>query len=57
MSPLKDQTLTDSYVIPDESPLLGLYAGTEISYGKFVKTIRDEHLIYRGTWGDPIRLN
>ena len=57
MSPLKDQTLTDSYVIPDESPLLGLYAGTEISYGKFVKTIRDEHLIYRGTWADPIRLN
>ena len=57
MSPLKDQTLTDSYVIPDESPLLGLYAGTEISSGKFVKTIHDEHLIYRGTWADPIRLN
>jgi hypothetical protein len=56
-STLKDQALTDSYVIPDESPLLGLYAGTEISYGKFVKTIHDEHLIYRGTWADPIRLD
>jgi hypothetical protein len=53
---VKLQTLTDGYVVPGESPLLGLYAGTEIFYGKFVKTIHDEHLIYRGTWADPIRL-
>jgi hypothetical protein len=53
---LSSQTLTDSYVVPEESPVLGLYAGTEISYGKFVKTIHDEHLIYRGTWADPIRI-
>lgn len=50
------QTMTDSYVVPDESPLLGLYVGTEISYGKFVKTIHDEHLVYKGNWADPIRL-
>jgi len=56
-STMKNQTMTDNYVIPGESPLLGLYAGTEISYGKFVKTIHDEHLIYRGTWADPIRLH
>lgn len=53
---LKSQTMTDSYVIPEESAVLGLYAGTEISYGKFVKTIHDERLIYRGTWADPIRI-
>ena len=53
---LNSQTMTDSYVVPDQSPVLGLYAGTEITYGKFVKTIHDEHLIYRGTWADPIRL-
>jgi hypothetical protein len=48
--------MTDSYVYPVESPLLGLYAGAEVSYGKFVKTIHDQQLIYRGTWADPIRL-
>ena len=53
---LNRQTVTDSYVVPGESPVLGLYAGTEISYGKFVKTIHDERLIYRGTWADPVRI-
>jgi hypothetical protein len=53
---LPNQTMTDSYVYPAESPVLGLYAGTEISYGRFVKTIHDQQLIYRGTWADPIRL-
>lgn len=53
---LQDQTTTDSYTFPEESPLLGLYVGTEISHGKFVKTIHDQHLVYRGTWADPIRL-
>jgi len=48
--------MTDSYVLPGESPVLGLYAGTEISYGKFVKTIHDQKLVYRGDWADPIRL-
>ncbi|MCF8259645.1 MAG: hypothetical protein K9J12_02645 [Melioribacteraceae bacterium] len=47
---------TDSYSIPAESPVLGLYAGTEIKFGKFVKTIYDQKLIYRGNWADPIRI-
>ena len=50
------QTLTDTYEIPEQSPVLGLYVGTEIRYGKFVKTIHDEQLIYRGDWADPIRV-
>ena len=53
---LKSQTMTDRYAVPDESLVLGLYVGTEISYGKFVKTIHDEQLIYRGSWADPIRI-
>ena len=52
----REQSLEDRYVIPAESPLLGLYAGADISYGKFVKTIHDQHLLYRGDWADPIRL-
>jgi len=50
------QSFQDSYVIPEQSPLLGLYAGTEIRYGKFVKTIHSEDLVYRGNWADPIRI-
>ena len=42
--------------VPDEL-LPGLYAGAEISYGKFVKTVHDQRLIYRGDWADPIRLH
>jgi hypothetical protein len=53
---LPAQTMTDRYVYPAESPVIGLYAGTEITYGKFKKTIHDEQLIYRGTWADPIRV-
>ena len=50
------QVMTDSYELPTESPVLGLYAGTEIRFGKFTKIIHDEKLIYRGDWADPIRL-
>lgn len=52
----KSIIMTDSYDVPDDSPLLGLFTGTEISYGKFVKTIYDQQWIYRGAWADPIRL-
>ena len=53
---LESQAMSDSYALPTESPVLGLYAGTEITYGKFTKTIHDEKLIYRGDWADPIRV-
>jgi len=54
---VKRQAMTDSYVVPNESPVVGLYVGADISYGKFVKTIHDEHLIYRGSWADSIRIH
>jgi hypothetical protein len=52
----KEQTFQDTYSIPEECPLLGLYAGVDISFGKFVKTIYDHKFVYRGHWADPIRL-
>jgi len=52
----KEQTFQDGYSIPDESPLLGLYVGVDIRYGKFIKTIYDHQFVYRGDWADPIRL-
>lgn len=52
----KEIKITDSYEFPKESPLLGLYAGVEISFGKFVKIIHDQKLIYKGNWADPIKV-
>jgi hypothetical protein len=52
----REQTFQDSYIIPDDSPLLGLSAGMDIRYGKFMKTICDKKIIYRGNWADPIRI-
>lgn len=52
----KNLKMSDSYTFPEETPLMGLYAGMEIRYGKFVKTIYDQKLIYKGSWADPIRM-
>jgi hypothetical protein len=53
---LKEQALKVSYEVKDKSLVLGIYAGTEIKYGKFVKTIFDEKFIYRGNWADAVRI-
>jgi hypothetical protein len=50
------QTFKDVYRVPGESPVMAVYAGAEVRYGKFVKTIYDQRFIYRGNWADPIRL-
>ncbi|MCB0283546.1 MAG: cellulase family glycosylhydrolase [Calditrichaeota bacterium] len=52
----KNLKMSDSYTFPEETPLMGLYAGMEIRYGMFVKTIYDQKLIYKGSWADPIRM-
>ncbi len=52
----KQQVIHDVYRVPDASPVLGLYAGADVRYGKFVSTIYDQKFVYRGTWADPIRL-
>ncbi len=52
----REQTIQDSFTMPDDSPLLGLSAGVDIRYGKFVKTVFDKKIVYRGNWADPIRI-
>ena len=51
-----DQTFTTSYSVPEQSVVLSLFAGTEVRYGKFVKTICAHQYLYRGNWADPIRV-
>jgi hypothetical protein len=53
---LKQQSVTDTFAVPDECFVLGLYAGTDIRYGKFTKTIYTQKFLYRGNWADPIRV-
>ena len=53
---LKDQTFSATYAVPDESVILALYAGADIRYGKFVKTLYAHKYLYRGNWADPIRV-
>jgi hypothetical protein len=52
----KEQNFKVTYDIPEKSIVLAIYAGTEISFGKFVKTIYDEKFLYRGNWADAVRL-
>lgn len=52
----KQQSTSDKYVVPDECVMLAIYAGTDIRYGKFVKTIYAQKFLYRGDWADPLRV-
>lgn len=52
----KEQTLRESYLLPAETPMLAIYAGTDISFGKFRKTVVAHRYLYRGNWADPIRI-
>lgn len=50
-----DQVVTDHFAVPGDSPVLSVYVGTDIHYGKFVKTLYTQKFLYRGTWADPLR--
>jgi len=52
----KDQTFLTAYAVPDRSVILALYAGVDIKYGKFVKTLYAHKYLYRGNWADAIRV-
>ena len=52
----KNQTIADLYQAPTDSPILAIYAGADIRYGKFVKTVCARRFIYPGTWADPLRV-
>lgn len=51
-----EQVVTDLYVIPADCPMLAVYAGVEVRFGKFTRTIHAQRYLYRGTWADPIRI-
>jgi hypothetical protein len=53
---LKQQSVSDTFPLPGDCFVLGLYAGTDIHYGKFTKTIYAQKFLFRGTWADPIRI-
>jgi len=53
---LKQQTVSATFAMPDDCFVLGLYAGADIRYGKFTKTIYAQKFLFRGAWADPIRL-
>ena len=50
-------TFTDEYALQDKYLLLNVAVGVDIRFGKFVKRIHNEKLIYRGTWADPIKVD
>jgi hypothetical protein len=50
-------TITDTYDVLDKYYVLNIAAGIDIKYGKFVKRIHTEKLVYRGTWADPIKVD
>jgi hypothetical protein len=53
----KSIRFTDSYEIPRECQVLTISAGIDIRFGKFVKRIHDEQILYRGNWADAIKVN
>ncbi len=53
---LRQQSFSDTFPLPDDCFVVGLYAGADIRYGKFTKTIYAQKFLFRGTWADPIRL-
>ena len=52
----KQQSFTDTFKLPGDCFVLGLYAGADIRHGKFIRTIYAEKFLFRGAWADPIRL-
>ena len=52
----KQQRVSDVFAVPEECFVLGLYAGADIRFGKFTKTIYAQKYLFRGNWADPIRI-
>jgi exo-beta-1,3-glucanase (GH17 family) len=50
-------TFTDSYEIPAECYVLTISSGITVKFGKFVKRIHGEDILYRGNWADAIKVN
>ena len=53
---MERQTVKATFALPEECFVLGLYAGADIRYGKFRKTIYAQQFLFRGNWADAIRV-
>lgn len=54
---MREYSFSDSYTISAESLVLNVSAGLDITYGKFIKRIYNQKLLYRGNWADPIKVD
>jgi hypothetical protein len=52
----KHQVEADSCAVPAGCPMLALYAGVDIRFGKFKRTLHAQRFLYPGTWADPLRV-
>lgn len=50
-------SFTDEYDFSDKCIVLNVGAGVDVSYGKFIKRIHAEKLLYRGNWADAIKVD
>lgn len=50
------QTFSDTYPVPPGCVMLAVYAGVDVRFGKFVRTLGAHRYLYRGAWADPIRV-
>jgi hypothetical protein len=50
-------SFSDSYKFSDKCLVLNVGAGLDITYGKFVKRIYNQKLIYRGDWAKPVKVD
>ncbi len=53
---LKDQIVTRTYWSPEGSPVAGIFAGADIQYGQFERTIYTQEYLFAGDWADPLRI-
>jgi hypothetical protein len=53
----KMQSFLLSYEIPADCQVLSVSAGVDIRFGKFVKRIHDDKILYRGDWANAIKVN
>ena len=53
---LKSQSFSEAFLLPEACPMLAIYAGAEVRFGKFHRIIFAHRYLYRGAWADSIRI-
>lgn len=52
----KGGALSRSFPLPEGSPMTALYAGVDIHFGKFRRTLGVHRYVYAGDWADALRI-